>query len=98
MDSGNGPLPTAAKWGFRVALAIGCLALLFCFVNPLVALFQSGLCVAFALGIRRRRAWAAIAGAGFWLIPVPILLLSSSGLTADLIVTVTMSLTVGLLI
>jgi signal peptidase I len=97
MDSGNGPLPTAAKWGFRVALAIGCLALLFCFVNPLVALFQSGLCFAFALGIRRRHAWAAIAGAGFWLIPVMIVMLSGNGLTADLIATIAMSLVVGLL-
>jgi hypothetical protein len=97
MDSANGPLPAAAKWGFRVALAIGCLALLFCFVNPLVAIFQSGLCFAFAFGIRRRRAWAAIGGAGFWLIPVAILLLSGNGLTADLLVTIAMSLAVGLL-
>jgi len=97
MDSGIGPPPTAAKWGFRVALAIGCLALLFVFVNPLVAVFQSGLCFAFALGIRRRHAWAAIAGAGFWLIPAMIVLLSGNGLTADLIATITMSLVVGLL-
>jgi signal peptidase I len=97
MGPATGTLPTAAKWGFRVALAIGFLALLFSFVNPLVALFQSGLCFAFAAGIRRRRAWAAIAAAVFWLLPVGVVLLRSSAITMELILTMGMSIAVGAL-
>jgi signal peptidase I len=66
---------TTAKWGFRLAVSLGCLSLFLLWINPLVSLLHSALCFAFALGIRKHRAWAAIAAAGFWLLPVPVLLL-----------------------
>jgi len=53
--------PTVVKWARRSVFFMGCLALLGSLVNPLVGLIQSALCFAFARGIRRRRAWAALA-------------------------------------
>ena len=74
MEPATGPLPSAARWGYRVIVAVGCLTLLMVLLNPVVALLQAALCFAVARGIRRGHAWAAIAAAGFWLIPIPVLL------------------------
>jgi signal peptidase I len=64
---------------------MGCLALLGSLVNPLVGLVQSALCFAFARGIRRRRAWAAIVAACFWLIPAAVVPIRRGALAPDLI-------------
>lgn len=56
--------------GFRLALFFACLSLLAALVNPVIGAFLAAffLCVAWA--IRRHQAWAALAGAGWMLVPV----------------------------
>ena len=94
MEPVTGQFPSAAKWGYRVAVAAGCLTLLMVLFNPVFALLEAAVCFTVARGIHRGRAWAAIAAAGFWLIPIPVLLLR--GMPASAQVSLAFSGTVGL--
>jgi signal peptidase I len=77
--------PAVVKWTRRVIFGIGCLALLACFFNPVIALFQSALCFAFASGMRRSRAWAAITATAVWLIPTALVPIRRGAVTPELI-------------
>src|SRR4051794_5602730 len=87
MESEHPALPRIARGAFWLAVVMAILQLITCFFNPVPGLLQTAFWVAFAIGIRNWRPWAAIAAALFILI-APLVAIVRGGIPGPMLMLV----------